>query len=404
MFENIRSQFPVLSRQIIDGKPLVYLDNAATVQKPLSVIEAVEQYYTQYNSNIHRGTHTLSRQATEMFEQSREKIRQFIGAKHAHEIIFTKGTTESVNLVASSFAKAFLKPDDEIIISAMEHHANIVPWQLAGEQYGSRLKIIPLDENGDLQLEAYENLFSERTKLVAVSHVSNVLGTINPIKKIIDIAHQYHVPVLVDGAQGIKSRKIDVQDLDCDFYCFSGHKIYAPMGIGILYGKEKYLDNMPPYQGGGEMIDRVSFEKTTFNRLPFKFEAGTPNVGGAVGLAKAIDFMTDCGIENMIAHEDALLAYATRKLQETEGVNIIGTAKEKAAVISFLQNNIHPTDTGTLLDMMGVAVRTGHHCAQPLIDALNIPGTVRISFAVYNDFEDIDIFIQALQKAKLMLE
>ncbi|MDR0368696.1 MAG: cysteine desulfurase, partial [Bacteroidales bacterium] len=385
-------------------KPLVYLDNAATVQKPLSVIEAVEQYYTQYNSNIHRGTHTLSRQATEMFEQSREKIRQFIGAKHAHEIIFTKGTTESVNLVASSFAKAFLKPDDEIIISAMEHHANIVPWQLAGEQYGSRLKIIPLDENGDLQLEAYENLFSERTKLVAVSHVSNVLGTINPIKKIIDIAHQYHVPVLVDGAQGIKSRKIDVQDLDCDFYCFSGHKIYAPMGIGILYGKEKYLDNMPPYQGGGEMIDRVSFEKTTFNRLPFKFEAGTPNVGGAVGLAKAIDFMTDCGIENMIAHEDALLAYATRKLQETEGVNIIGTAKEKAAVISFLQNNIHPTDTGTLLDMMGVAVRTGHHCAQPLIDALNIPGTVRISFAVYNDFEDIDIFIQALQKAKLMLE
>jgi cysteine desulfurase/selenocysteine lyase len=382
----------------------VYLDNAATVQKPLSVIEAVEQYYTQYNSNIHRGTHTLSRQATEMFEQSREKIRQFIGAKHAHEIIFTKGTTESVNLVASSFAKAFLKPDDEIIISAMEHHANIVPWQLAGEQYGSRLKIIPLDENGDLQLEAYENLFSERTKLVAVSHVSNVLGTINPIKKIIDIAHQYHVPVLVDGAQGIKSRKIDVQDLDCDFYCFSGHKIYAPMGIGILYGKEKYLDNMPPYQGGGEMIDRVSFEKTTFNRLPFKFEAGTPNVGGAVGLAKAIDFMTDCGIENMIAHEDALLAYATRKLQETEGVNIIGTAKEKAAVISFLQNNIHPTDTGTLLDMMGVAVRTGHHCAQPLIDALNIPGTVRISFAVYNDFEDIDIFIQALQKAKLMLE
>ena len=402
MFENIRSQFPILSRQI-NGMPLVYLDNAATVQKPVSVIEAVENYYTQFNSNVHRGVHTLSQQATGMFEQSRETIKRFIGAEHSHEIIFTKGTTESINLVASSFAKAFFKPGDEILISAMEHHANIVPWHLVGEQYGTKLKIIPIDENGNLQIDVYKNLFSDRTKFVSISHISNVLGTINPIKEIIDIAHQHNVPVLVDGAQGIKSSVVDVRQLDCDFYCFSGHKIYAPMGIGVLYGKEKHLNQMPPYQGGGEMIEQVTFEKTSFNGLPFKFEAGTPNVGGAIGLAKAIDFMTDCGLENMIVHEDELLHYATRKLQAIEGVRIIGTAKEKSAVISFLLDDFHPADVGTLLDVMGVAVRTGHHCAQPLIDSLKIPGTVRLSFAVYNNFEDIDIFIHALQKAKLML-
>lgn len=402
MFENIRSQFPILNREV-NNKPLVYLDNAATVQKPVSVIKAVEQYYNEFNSNVHRGVHTLSQQATEMFEQSREKVKQFINAEHSHEIIFTKGTTESINLVADSFAKEFFKQEDEVIISCMEHHANIVPWHLVKEQYGIILKIIPIDENGNLQMDIYKNLFSERTKLVSISHISNVLGTINPVKKIIDIAHDNNVPVLLDGAQGIKSRMIDVQQLNCDFYCFSGHKIYAPMGIGILYGKEKWLDKMPPYQGGGEMIKEVTFEKTTFNELPFKFEAGTPNVGGAIGLAKALDFMTNCGLVNMIVHEDELLQYVTQKLQAIDGVKIIGTAKEKAAVISFLLDNYHPTDVGTLLDMMGVAVRTGHHCAQPLIDSLNIPGTVRISFAVYNNFEDIDIFINALQKVKLML-
>ena len=402
MFKNIRNHFPILSRQV-NGKPLVYLDNAATVQKPASVIAAVEQYYNEFNSNVHRGVHTLSQQATDMFEQSREKVKQFINAEHSHEIIFTKGTTESINLAASSFAKRFFKPEDEVIISCMEHHANIVPWHLLKEQYGIILKIIPIDENGDLQMDVYKNLLSERTKLVSISHISNVLGTINPVKEIIEIAHSKNVPVLVDGAQGIKSCMIDVQQLDCDFYCFSGHKIYAPMGIGILYGKEKWLDKIPPYQGGGEMIEEVTFEKTTFNRLPFKFEAGTPNVGGAIGLAKALDFITDCGLENMIVHEDELLQYATQKLQTIDSIKIIGTAKEKAAVISFLLDNHHPADVGTLLDMMGIAIRTGHHCAQPLIDSLNIPGTARISFAVYNNFEDIDIFINALQKAKLML-
>ena len=402
MFEDIGKQFSILNRQV-NGKPLVYLDNAATVQKPVSVVQAVEQYYNEFNSNVHRGIHTLSQQATDMFELSRQRVQEFIGAKHAHEIIFAKGTTESINLVASSFAKKFFKSGDEIIISCMEHHANIVPWHLIGEQYGTILKVVPMDENGNLQIDAYEKLFSERTKFVAITHISNVLGTINPIKEIIDIAHKNNVPVLVDGAQGIKSSIVDVQQLDCDFYCFSGHKIYAPMGTGVLYGKEEWLDKIPPYQGGGEMIEQVSFEKATFNKLPFKFEAGTPNVGGAIGLAAALDFMTTCGLENMIVHEEELLHYATEKLQAIEGVRIIGTAQQKAAVISFLLDNHHPADVGTLLDMMGIAVRTGHHCAQPLIDSLNIPGTVRISFAIYNNFDDIDRFVEALQKVKTML-
>ena len=402
MLEDIRSQFPILSRQV-NGKPLVYLDNAATVQKPVSVVHAVEQYYNEYNSNVHRGIHTLSQQATDMFEQSRQTVQKFINAKHSHEIIFTKGTTEAINLVAHSFAGKFFEQGDEVIISCMEHHANIVPWQLAGATFGVKLKVIPMDEQGNLNIDEYKNLFSNRTRIVAVSHISNVLGTINPIKEMIDIAHQHGVPVLIDGAQGIKSSIVDVQQLDCDFYCFSGHKVYAPMGIGVLYGKEEWLNKLPPYQGGGEMIEQVSFEKTTFNKLPFKFEAGTPNVGGAIGLAAALDFMTDYGLQNMITHEDELLAYATGKMQAIEGVKIIGTARQKAAVISFLLGNHHPADVGMLLDMMGIAVRTGHHCAQPLIDSLNIPGTVRASFAVYNNFADVDVFIGALQKVKSML-
>jgi cysteine desulfurase/selenocysteine lyase len=340
---------------------------------------------------------------TDAYEQARIKVQSFIGAEHTQEIIFTKGTTESINLAANCFGKAFFQAGDEMILSCMEHHSNIVPWQLAAEQYGVTIKVVPVNENGELEIAAYENLFTKKTKIVALTHTSNVLGTINPIKKLIDIAHTHNVPFLVDGAQGIKSCKVNVQDLDCDFYCFSGHKMYAPMGIGVLYGKEKWLEKLPPYQGGGEMIEQVSFQKTTFNRLPFKFEAGTPNVGGAIGLAAAIDFILDCGQENLIEHEAALLKYAHEKLQEIEGLKIIGTAKEKAAVVSFLLNNRHPADVGTLLDLMGVAIRTGHHCAQPLMDYLKISGTVRASFGMYNNFEDIDKLVAALQKASSML-
>ena len=402
MLENIRNQFPILFRSI-NGKPFVYLDSAATTQKPLSVLQAIEAYYKELNSNVHRGVHTLSQMATDAYEQARGKIQSFIGAKYAHEIIFTKGTTEAINLVANSFGKAFFKKGDEIILSCMEHHSNIVPWQLIAEQQDVTIKVVPINENGELQIDVYEKLFSDKTKMVALTHASNVLGTINPIKKLIEIAHSHNVPFLVDGAQGIKSCQVDVQELDCDFYCFSGHKIYAPMGIGVLYGKEKWLNKLPPYQGGGEMIERVSFEKTTFNRLPFKFEAGTPNVEGAVGLAAAIDFMLACGQEKLIEHEVGLVNYAHEKLQEINGLRIIGTAKEKAAVISFLLNNQHPADVGTLLDAMGIAVRTGHHCAQPLIDSLHISGTVRASFGAYTDFEDIDRLVEALHKVNSML-
>jgi cysteine desulfurase/selenocysteine lyase len=402
MLENIRNQFPILSRTI-DDKPFVYLDSAATTQKPLSVIQSIELYYKELNSNVHRGVHTLSQWATDAYEQARTKIQSFIGAEHAHEIIFTKGTTESINLVANTFGKTFLKKGDEIILSAMEHHSNIVPWQLAAEQYGAIIKVVPINENGDLQIDTYKKLFSDKTKITAITHISNVLGTINPIKKMIDIAHSHDVPFLVDGAQGIKGSKVDVQDLDCDFYCFSGHKMYAPMGIGVLYGKEKWLNKLCPYQGGGDMIEKVSFIKTTFNELPFKFEAGTPNVEGAIGLNAAIDFVLDCGLNNIIEHENALLKYANERLQEVEGLKIIGTANEKAGVISFLLKDQHPADVGTLLDMMGIAVRTGHHCAQPLMNYLHISGTVRASFGVYNNFEDIDKLITALHKVNTML-
>jgi len=402
MFENIRNQFPILDRYIHD-KPFVYLDSAATTQKPLSVIESIDSYYKTLNSNVHRGVHTLSQMATDAYEQARRKVQSFIGAKHEHEVIFTKGTTESVNLVANCFGRAFFNAGDEIILSCMEHHSNIVPWQMAAEQYGVTIKVVPINENGELQTTIYEQLFSEKTKIVALTHASNVLGTINPIRELIEIAHYHGVPFLVDGAQGIKSSKVNVQALDCDFYCFSGHKMYAPMGIGVLYGKEKWLEKLPPYQGGGEMIEQVSFQKTTFNKLPFKFEAGTPGVEGAVGLAAAIDFMLNYGLENMIEHEAALLKYGHQRLQEIEGLKIIGTAQEKTGVISFLLNNHHPADVGTLLDLMGIALRTGHHCAQPLMDFLKISGTVRASFGIYNSFDDIDKLVFALQKASKML-
>jgi cysteine desulfurase/selenocysteine lyase len=402
MFREIKKEFPILN-QTVHNRPLVYLDSAASTQKPLCVIDAVSDYYKMLNSNVHRGIHTLSQKATEIYEQARLTVQDFIHAKHSHEIIFTRGTTESINLITSTFGKLCLKQGDEIILSVMEHHSNIVPWQLAAEQYGAVIKVIPINEAGDLLLDEYEKLFCEKTKIASFTHVSNVLGTINPIKEMIAIAHQHHVPVLVDGAQGIKSELVDVQDLDCDFYCFSGHKIYAPMGIGVLYGKEEWLDKLPPYQGGGDMIEQVRFEKTIFNKLPFKFEAGTPNVSGAIGLAAAIDFIARCGLENMIAHEKQLLNYALEQMQTVEGMRIIGNPKEQTAVVSFLLGNAHPSDVGTLIDFEGIAVRTGHHCAQPLMDFLKIAGTVRASFAVYNSLEDVDRLVNALRKAQKML-
>lgn len=403
MIENSRLQFPILNQQI-HSKPLIYLDNAASTQKPISVIEAVDNYYYTINSNVHRGAHLLSQLATDAFETARKNVAQFINAKHPHEVIFTRGTTEAINLVAFSFSQAFIRQGDEIIISAMEHHSNIVPWQMAAERYGASLKIIPILENGDLDIDSYKKLFSKNTKIVAITHVSNVLGTINPIKEIINIAHQHQVPVLIDGAQGIKSTKVDVQDLNCDFYCFSGHKIYAPMGIGILYGKEDLLEKIPPYHGGGEMIKKVTFEKTTFNELPFKFEAGTPNVGGAIGLNAAIQFIQQFGIEKLIEHDTQLLQYALQQMQILDNIRYFGETENKGAVISFLLGNSHPADVGTLLNSMGIAVRTGHHCAEPLMDIFQIPGTVRISFAIYNTKDEIDTFVKTLVKINKMLE
>lgn len=402
MFETISAEFPVLSQRV-HGKPLIYLDNAATTQKPVSVIEAVNTYYETINSNVHRGVHHLSQLATEAYEEARKQVQLFIGAKYAHEVIFTRGTTESINLVAATFAREILHPGDEIIISTMEHHSNIVPWQLGCEQSGAKLKIIPITVQGELRMDAYEQLFSKKTKIVAITQASNALGTINPLKAIVDTAHAHQVPVLIDGAQGIKSCGINVQELDCDFYCFSGHKIYAPMGIGVLYGKESWLNKLPPYQGGGDMIEQVSFEITTFNTLPFKFEAGTPNVAGAIGLQHALLFIEKYGHQNMINYEKDLLYYAIEQMQTIKDIRFIGTAKEKTAVVSFLLGNHHPTDVGTLIDFMGVAVRTGHHCTQPLMDFLAIPGTVRASFAIYNTKSDIDMLVKALLTAQKML-
>ncbi|MBO4581942.1 MAG: cysteine desulfurase [Bacteroidales bacterium] len=403
MIDNIKSLFPILQQKVHD-KTLVYLDNAASTQKPSEVIEAVENYYYTVNSNVHRGNHLLSQLATSAYEEARKTVQTFISAKQHYEIIFTRGTTEAINLVANSFCRSFVRQGDEIIVSHMEHHSNIVPWQLAAEQCGAEIKVIPVLSDGTLDIEAYHHLFSEKTKIVSITHVSNVLGTVNPVRQMIQTAHSYGVPVLVDGAQGIKSCEVNVQDLDCDFYCFSGHKIYAPMGIGVLYGKEKYLEKMLPYQGGGEMIHKVSFEKTTFNELPFKFEAGTPNVGGAVGLKSAIEFMQRIGIRNMIRHDENLLQYALQKMQNIEGIRFIGEAEDRASVISFLLGGSHPADAGTLLDMMGIAVRTGHHCAEPLMNLFHIPGTIRASFAIYNTYEDIDILVNAINKTNQLLQ
>jgi len=395
---DIRTQFPILDTQV-HGHPLVYFDNAATTQKPLRVIEALDGYYRTLNSNIHRGAHHLAAAATERYETVRRQVQSFINARHSHEIVFTRGTTESINLVASSFSKRFFTGDDEVIVSGMEHHSDIVPWQLAG----ATLRPIPFSDEGVLDLEAYERLFSPKTRIVAVNHVSNTLGTVNPVADIIRIAHSHGVPVLIDGAQAISHLKVDVQALGCDFYCFSGHKMYGPMGVGVMYGREEMLNELPPYQGGGEMIENVTFERTTYNQLPFKFEAGTPSVGDVIGLGEAINFMQEVGIDAIAAQEDDLLRYATDGLSRIPGTRLFGTAPHKTSVLSFLVGDAHPYDVGTLLDQLGIAVRTGHHCTQPIMDRYGIPGTVRASFAVYNTREEVDTFIESLERIMPML-
>ena len=397
--EDIRKEFPILDTQIY-GKPLVYLDNAATTQKPKCVIDTISNVYATMNANVHRGIHHLSQVATIAMEESRETVRKFIGAEHSHEIIFTRGTTESINLVASSFGGTFLKEGDEVIISTMEHHSNIVPWQLLRERMGIVLRIIPLTEECKLDIEAYKGLFNERTRLVSVAHVSNVLGVTNPVKEFIAIAHSHNVPVLIDGAQSIPHAKIDVRELNADFFVFSGHKVYGPTGIGVLYGKEKWLNVMQPYHGGGEMIKSVRFEKTTFNELPYKFEAGTPDYVGIIALGKALEWVTSLGIEKIASHEQELTRYAVEQLNKIPGMRIFG--EPDGAAVSFLVGDIHPADMGTILDRLGIAVRTGHHCAQPLIDHLGIPGTVRASFAAYNTKEEVDILIKGIERAAKM--
>lgn len=400
---DIRSQFPILN-QTVYGKPLVYFDNAATTQKPQCVIDTLCDYYKSLNSNIHRGAHYLASQATEQYEQTRRKVKEFINARHSHEIVFTRGTTESINLVASSFSQRFIGKGDEVVVSAMEHHSNIVPWQLACERQGATLRVIPFDDQGILDLDAFAALLNERTRIVAVTNVSNTLGTVNPIAEIIRIAHCRDIPVLVDGAQAISHRKVDVQQLGCDFYCFSGHKMYGPMGVGVMYGREELLEQMPPYQGGGEMIKDVTFERTTYNELPFKFEAGTPAVGDVLGLGTAIDFISQIGIGTIAATEKELTDYATGQLQQIEGLRIYGTAPDKTSVISFLIGNAHPYDVGTLLDKLGIAVRTGHHCTQPIMDRYGIPGTVRASFAVYNTRDEVDTLCAAIRRIAPILQ
>ena len=395
--EEIRKQFPILQREVY-GKPLVYLDNGATTQKPLCVLNAMQEEYHNVNANVHRGVHYLSQQATELHEGARETVRRFINARSTSEIVFTRGTTEALNLVAASFVDEMMQPGDEVIISTMEHHSNIVPWQLQAAKKGIAVRVIPMHDDGTLDMEAYAQLFNERTRLVSVCHVSNVLGTVNPVEELVRIAHENDVPVMIDGAQSAPHRHVDVQQLDCDFFAFSGHKMYGPTGVGVLYGKEEWLDRLPPYQGGGEMIESVTFEKTVFQSLPFKFEAGTPDYIATTGLAKAIDFIDEIGINCIYEHESELLKYCQERLQEIEDVRIFGQAKEKDAVVSFLVGDIHHLDMGTLLDRLGIAVRTGHHCAQPLMERLGISGTVRASFALYNTKTEIDVFIEAMKR------
>lgn len=397
----IRNDFPILSRTVYD-RPLVYLDNAATTQKPRQVVEAITDEYYNVNANVHRGVHYLSQQATDLHEEAREKVRRFINARSTSEVIFTRGTTESLNLVASSFCERFMQEGDEVIVSVMEHHSNIVPWQLQAAKRGISIRVIPMTDEGELLLDEYEKLFTERTKIVSVTHVSNVLGTVNPVEEIIRIAHEHGVPVMVDGAQSAPHFAVDVQAMDCDFFAFSGHKMYGPTGVGVLYGKEDWLDRLPPYQGGGEMIESVSFERTVFERLPFKFEAGTPDYVATHGLAKAIDYITALGLDNISRHEQELTQYAMQQLSTVDNIRIFGTAPRKDAVVSFLVGDIHHLDMGTLLDRLGIAVRTGHHCAQPLMLRLGIQGTVRASFALYNTKEEIDALVEGVKRVSKM--
>ncbi|MBQ2292195.1 MAG: cysteine desulfurase [Bacteroidaceae bacterium] len=398
-----RDDFPILQRVIYGKYPLVYLDNAATTQKPRQVVEAMTEEYYNVNANVHRGVHFLSQQATELHEASRETVRSFLNARSTSEIIFTRGTTESINLVASCFGQAFMKAGDEVIVSEMEHHSNIVSWQLMQERLGIRLRVVPITDDGRLVMDEYVKLFNERTRIVSITHVSNVLGTVNPVKDIVRIAHEHNVPVLIDGAQSSPHMKVDVQDLDCDFYAFSGHKIYGPTGIGVLYGKEEWLDRIPPYMGGGEMIKNVSFERTTFNALPYKFEAGTPDYVATTGLARALDYMNAIGLDAIEAHERDLTAYAMQRLMEVEGMHIYGPGiEEHDAVISFQVGNIHHLDMGTLLDRLGIAVRTGHHCAEPLMRRLGIEGTCRASFALYNTREEVDALVEGIRRVSQM--
>lgn len=398
----VRESFPILSRTVY-GKPLIYLDNGATTQKPLCVLDAMREEYLNVNANVHRGVHWMSQQATDLHEAARETVRKFINARSTTEIVFTRGTTESLNLVASSFVEGCMKEGDEVIVSTMEHHSNIVPWQLQEQRKGIVLKVIPMTDEGELLLEEYEKLFTERTKLVSVTQVSNVLGTVNPVKEMIRIAHEHGVPVVVDGAQSVPHFAVDVQDLDCDFLAFSGHKVYGPTGVGVLYGKEEWLDRLPPYQGGGEMIERVSFEKTTFERPPLKFEAGTPDYIATHGLATALDYVTSLGMDNILAHEQDLTRYALQQLREIEGMHIYGHRNDSGdAVISFNVGDIHHMDLGTLLDQLGIAVRTGHHCAQPLMNRLGILGTVRASFGLYNTREEVDALVAGIKRIAMM--
>ena len=399
--DRIRDDFPILSRTVY-GKPLVYLDNGATTQKPRAVVEAITEEYYSVNANVHRGVHFLSQRATELHEASRETVRRFINARSTNEIVFTRGTTESINLLAYSYGEACLKAGDEILLSTMEHHSNIVPWQLLQARKGIVLKVIPMNDRGELLLDAYRELFTERTRLVCVAHVSNVLGTVNPVKEMIRTAHSHGVPVLVDGAQSIPHTPVDVQELDADFYVFSGHKVYGPTGVGVLYGKEDWLDRLPPYQGGGEMIQHVSFERTTFNELPFKFEAGTPDYIGTTALTRALDYVTALGMDRIAAHEHDLTTYAMERLRQVPGMRIFGEAAEKGSVISFLVGDIHHFDMGTLLDRLGIAVRTGHHCAQPLMQRLGIEGTVRASFGLYNTRQEVDALVDGVVRVSRM--
>ncbi|WP_337968075.1 cysteine desulfurase [uncultured Flavobacterium sp.] len=399
--QKIRADFPILSEKV-NGKPLVYFDNGATSQKPQIVIDAIAKYYQEINANIHRGVHTLSQLATDAYEISRVKIQHHINAKFSHEVLFTSGTTHGINLVTNGFA-SILKPGDEVVVSSLEHHSNIVPWQMLCEKTGATLKVIPMNENGELIMEAFDALLSEKTKVVTVNHISNALGIINPIKYIIEKAHAVGAAVLIDGAQAVPHLKPDVQDLDCDFYAFSGHKMCGPTGTGILYGKEEWLNKLPPYQGGGEMIKEVTFEKTTYADLPHKFEAGTPNIAGGIVLGTAVDYLNNIGFDNIQEQENALLAHATKRLLEIEGLKIYGTGKNKASVVSFNIDGIHPYDIGSIIDKLGIAVRTGHHCAQPIMNFFCIPGTIRASFSFYNTIEEIDTMVEAVKKAKTML-